>query len=164
MNIHHVERCRCVQREAGKSTDCRRETIFFPRQKKPCARPKINFTSYTCVNLVSLPSLSWWEKLFRRTARINQYVESWCSLCGLGQRWSQCERPLGLMMCTEPAEACKSAAGITFSAASIPLWPHRSLCHRNLCAPVSGWGASAASPQWTKSEFLPWFFCAFFPL
>lgn len=65
------------------------------------------------------PSLSWREKPFRKTAEINQRVGPWCSLCGLGQRWSHCNRPLALMMCSEPVEACKSAAGISFSAASI---------------------------------------------
>lgn len=66
------------------------------------------------------PSLSWREKPFRKTAEINQCVGPWCSLCGLGQRWSHCKQPLALMMCSEPVEACKSAAGISFSVASIP--------------------------------------------
>lgn len=48
------------------------------------------------------------------------------------------KRPLALMMCSEPVEACKSAAGISFSAASIPPQPLRYLCQSHLCAPVSG--------------------------
>lgn len=87
------------------------------------------------------PSLSWREKPFRETAEINQRVGPWCSLCGLGQRWSHCKQLLALMMCSEPVEACKSAAGISFSAASIPPQPLRYLCHQSHpCAPV--WGSS----------------------
>lgn len=84
------------------------------------------------------PSLSWREKLFRKTAEINQCVGPWCILCGLGQRWNHCERPLALMMCSEPVEACKSAAGISFSTASVPPWPLRYLCQSHLCSLVSG--------------------------
>lgn len=91
------------------------------------------------------PSLSWREKPFRKTAEINQCVGPWCSLCGLGQRWSHCKRPLALMMCSEPVEACKSAAGISFSEASIPPQPLRYLCQSHLCAPVSGWSVTSTT-------------------
>lgn len=39
---------------------------------------------------------------------------AWCSLCGLGRRRSHWKQPLALMMCSDPAEARKSAAGVSF--------------------------------------------------
>lgn len=112
VNIHHwfchpaVERWRCVV------WDMRREReVLFSLRRIACSFPQKWISRHTCVNLIS-SHLSGRGKTFRTTAEINQRVGAWCSLCGLGQRRSHWKQPLALMMCSDPVEACKSAAGV----------------------------------------------------
>lgn len=63
---------------------------------------------------------------------------AWCSLCGLGRRRSHWKQPLALMMCSDPAEARKSAAGVSFfRSLNISDQPQRSSSELFGSAPVT---------------------------
>ena len=85
--------------------------------EEACALAKTNLIPYTHVNLRRSISLLA-GKLGRQTAEINHWCGAQCGLCGPGQR------PLALMMRSEPMEACKSAAGTSSSLQPSPPTPH----------------------------------------
>lgn len=96
--------------------------------------PKINFLSYMRESR-QLPSLSAGKDV-QKDSWDKSSCGAGCSLCGLGQRQSHWNQSQALMMCSEPVEACKSAAGISFCVPSIPPQPLR-YCQSYFWAHVS---------------------------
>lgn len=136
MNIHHWFWLEMVTlwggRHSGEDNGDGSKRGSFLSEELHVLFPKL-ISSHMCVNLVSSHLSLGGKDSWNKSA-----CGAWSSLCGLGQRWSHCKQPLALMMCSEPVEACKSAAGISLFLASNPPQPLRYLCQSYLRAPVSG--------------------------